>query len=252
MRLSLGQLTLLICISAWQPAEAVAAALALAGTAVIPHVQSTEMRYRREPDRSLGARVQLFLVNEGASALRITPETPVHLRGKTPDELLAAEEWAWHDFPSAWTNAPLELPPGALTVWSFNGKRAPWGAGTSADVAIAGGTNRFAIAAPAAWLSAVTFLGDATNPFPNSVIFHIANRTAAALRLEACRLWLPEDNRSWRALRPQPWTTNFLAFPSDHVIPAGDNGGARVVTGPLPLTYTALEVRLTRGGRTSP
>jgi len=219
--------------------------LELCGTTVIPHVQSTEMRYRREPDRSLGARVQLFLVNGSGSTLRITPETPVHMRGKTPDALLAAEEWAWHDFPSAWTNAPLELPPGALTVWSLNGKRALWGDGTTADIAINGGTNRFAIAATKAWLSAVTFLGEATNPFPNSVIFHIANRTAAALRLEACRLWLPVENRSWRALRPQPWTTNFLAFPTDHIIPAGDNGGARVVTGPLPLTYTALEVRLT-------
>ncbi len=227
------------------PGAAAVSPLELRGIAVIPHVQSTEMRYRREPDRSLGARVQLFLVNEGASALRITPETPVHLRGKTPDALLAAEEWAWHDFPSAWTNAPLELPPGALTVWSFNGKRSPWGAGTTADISINGGTNRFAIAAPKAWLSAVTFLGEASNPFPNSVIFHFANRTATALRLEACRLWLPADNRSWRALRPQPWTTNYLTFPTDHSIPAGDNGGARVVTGPLPLTYTALEVRLT-------
>ncbi len=244
-RLSLGQLALLTCITAWEPTEAVAAALHLAGTAVIPHVQSTELRYRREPDRSLGARVQLFLVNESSASIQINPDTPVCLRGRTPDALLAAGEWAWHDFPSAWTNAPIELPPGALTVWSFNGRQAPWGAGTTADIAINDGTNRFAIAAPTAWLSTVTFLGDATNPFPNSVIFHVANRTAAALRLEACRFWLPADNRSWRALRPQPWTTNFLAFPTDRIIAAGDNGGARVVTGPLPLTYTALEVRLT-------
>jgi len=239
-------LLLITALASWPtPGAAAEMPLELRGTAVIPHVQSTEMRYRREPDRSLGARLQLFLVNEGSVAIKITPETPVLLRGKTPDALLAADEWAWHDFPSAWTNALLELPPGALTVWSFNGKRAPWGAGTTADIAITGVTNRIAIAAPTTWLSAVTFLGDATNPYPNSLIFHLANRTAAALRLEACRLWLPADNRTWRALRPQPWTTNFLAFPTDHIIPAGDNGGARVFTGPLPLTYTALEVRLT-------
>jgi len=218
--------------------------LELRGTAVIPHIQSAEMRYRRKPDPSLGARVQLFLVNEGSTAIKITPEIPVRLRGKTPGELVAADEWAWHDFPSAWTNAPLELPPGALTVWSFNGERALWGAGRRTDVVVAGVTNLLDIVAPTVWLSAVTFLGDATNPFPNSLIFHLANRTGAPLRLDACRLWLPADNRSWRALRPQPWSTNLLAFPSDGVIPAGDNGGARVATGPLPLTYAAFEVRL--------
>ena len=46
-------------------------------------------------------------------------------------------------------------------------------------------------------------------------------------------------------MQPLPWTTNFLAFPADRLIPAGDSGGARIVTGPLPLTYAALEVRLT-------
>jgi len=239
------RLLLITALAGWlTTCEGATIPLELRGTAVIPHIQSTEMGYRREPDRSLGARVQLFLVNEGSSAIKITPETPVRLREKTPDEWVAAGEWTWHDFPSAWTNAPYELPPGELTVWSFNGKRAPWGAGTAADFAIAGVTNRLAIVAPTVWLSAVTFLGEATNSFPNSLIFHLANRTGAPLRLDACRLWLPADNRSWRALRPQPWSTNLLAFPSDGVIPAGDNGGARVATGPLPLTYAALEVRL--------
>ncbi|MCB1127315.1 MAG: hypothetical protein KDM81_12515, partial [Verrucomicrobiae bacterium] len=88
-------------------------ALKLVGVTVTPHVQSTEMRYRREPDFSLGARVQLFLMNHGDEPIRFDASTPVHVRGKTPDELLAADEWAWHDFPSAWTNEPLVLPPEA-------------------------------------------------------------------------------------------------------------------------------------------
>jgi hypothetical protein len=46
-----------------------AAALVLKGITVTPHVQSVELRYRREPDRSLGARVQLFLRNEGMERL---------------------------------------------------------------------------------------------------------------------------------------------------------------------------------------
>jgi len=72
-------------------------------------------------------------------------------------------------------------------------------------------TNRFkiAIANPQIWLSAVTFLGTETNPFPDSVIFHVVNESIQSLRLETCRLWLPGDNRSWRALLPQPWLTNL-------------------------------------------
>ena len=113
--------------------------LQLQGLSVTPHLQSKEMRYRREPDFSLGARVELFLRNPGNADLRFAPDAEIRLRGKSPDELLAADEWAWHDFPSAWTNAPLVLPPGTLTVWSFNGKRAPWGAGQARRSASAAG-----------------------------------------------------------------------------------------------------------------
>lgn len=218
--------------------------LELAGVTVTPHVQSRELKHRREPDFSLGARVELFLRNAGAQALRLAVDTPIRLRSKTPAELLAANEWTWHDFPSAWTNQPLSLPPGSLTVWSFNGKRAGWGVGTDATLAVAGAEMKFDLAAPPVWLSAVRFLGDPANPFPTSMVFHVANQTATPLRVEACRLWLPESNALWRALRPQPWFTNLNAFPVNGVISGRDRGGARVATGRLPLTYTAVEVRL--------
>ena len=85
----------------------------------------------------------------------------------------------------------MALPPGALTVWSFNGKRAPWGVGTGATLAVGGAEMKIEITEPRAWLSAVTFLGNTTNPFPDSLIFHIVNQTETPLRIEACRLWLP-------------------------------------------------------------
>lgn len=237
---------LLVC--AWCFAPPADAALRLEGVTVTPHVQSTELRYRRETDRSLGARVQLFLRNDGPGEVRLDHDTPIRLRGKTPESLLAADEWAWHDFPDAWTNAPLSLPPGALTVWSFNGKRAPWGVGTSAEVRIREEKFPLSIDAPEAWLSAVTFLGESSNAFPTSLIFHVVNQTPSSLGLEACRLWLPVDNVSWRALLPQPWQTNLERFPSDGVIPPGDSGGARLAVGGMPLTYAALEVRCSATG----
>lgn len=232
-------------------ASTCAAALSLEGVHVVPHVQSAELQYRRKADFSLGARVELYLRNDSSNALVIPASADVRLRGRTPADLLEADEWAWHDLPSAWGGEPLRLPPGALTVWSWNGKRAPWGTNTQAELTVAlpgeaeSSRRTVAINAPTAWLSAVTCLGAATNVRPDTLVFQVANGTSGPLRIEACRLWLPENNATWRALIAQPWISNRLErFPADGVIGPNDRGGARVATGPLPLTYAAIEVRL--------
>ncbi len=224
----------------------------LEGVTVTPHVQSKEMRYRREADFSLGARVQLFVRNAGEKTLTLTPDTEIHLRGQTPEQLLSNEEWSWYDFPSAWPEQPLQLQPKALTVWTWNGRRAPWGVGTEAELSIQASGEEDAssihikvpIKQPEIWLSSVTFLGEDDDPYPERLIFHIANQTEKDMRLESCRLWLPKSNDSWRLLHAKAWLREFKAFPSNRIIPAGEKGGAEVASGRLPLTYTALEVRL--------
>ncbi len=225
--------------------------LALEGVHVVPHVQSSEMRYRLKTDFSLGARVEVSLRNTSPETLVIPPTADIRARGRTPEELLTADEWAWHDLPSAWGGEPLRLPPGAITVWSWNGKRAPWGTNTQAELTVALPGLReavhlpVAISNPTVWLSAVSFLGATTKVQPDALIFHVVNQTPGPLRLEACRLWLPENSTTWRALLPQPWISNRLdRFPVDGIIPANNRGGAVVATGPLPLTYAALEGRL--------
>jgi len=229
--------------------------LRLEGVTVTPHLQSHEMRYRKKTDFSLGARTQLFIQNVSKSPLSLKPDTDIRLRSRTPEELLDADEWAWYDFPDAWKDQPLTLPPEALTVCTWNGKREEWGVGKSANMSIKlsgkdGAATQFQvpIEQPEAWLSAVTFLGEEENPFPDRLIFHVANQTKSPLRLESCRLWLPENNSTWRVLLPQKWISNLETFPKNGTIPSGDRGGAIVSTGILPLTYTALEVRL-RGSK---
>lgn len=240
--------------AAWQvglSTGVLGASLSLDGTHVVPHVQSAEMRYRKAADFSLGARVELFLRNDSAETIAIPATTEIRVRGKTPEELLKSDEWAWHDLPSAWGGEPLRLPPGTMTVWGWNGKRAAWGTNTEAALAITlpetGGPIRLPVRmdSPAVWLSAVTFLGDISHVEPDSMIFHVVNRSRGKMRLEACRLWLPERAGAWRVLRAQPWMSRRLdRFPADGEIPANDRGGARVVTGRLPLSYAAIEVRL--------
>jgi hypothetical protein len=199
----------------------------LEGLVVRPHVQSRELRWRREADFSLGARVELFLLNAGATARALAAETPLCVGGQTPEQLLADDEWAWHDFPGAWTNQPLVLPPDALSVWSFNGKRAPWGVVASATLVVGDARLPLDLAEPRVWLSAVTFLGEGGGMYPDHFIFHVVNRAAGPLQLAACRLWLPRDNASWRVLWPQPWLTNLAAFPADGIVAAGERGGGR-------------------------
>ena len=225
--------------------------LHLEGVTVTPHLQSHEMRYRKKTDFSLGARTQLFIQNVSKSPLSLKPDTDIRLRDLTSKELLDADEWAWYDFPDAWKGQPLTLPPEAITVWTWNGKREEWGVGKNTNISIKlSGKDRATtqlqvpIEQPEAWLSAVTFLGEEENPFPDRLIFHVANQTKNSLQLESCRLWLPVNNSTWRVLLPQKWNSNLEMFPKDGVIPSGDRGGAIVSTGILPLTYTALEVRI--------
>jgi len=243
---SVVTVTALILTAGWGTTEG--DVLTLQGVTVTPHVQSRDMRYRKDTDFSLGGRTQIFVQNTSLSPVFLKPDTDIRLRGRTPKALLEADEWAWYDFPDAWED-PLTLAPEALTVWTWNGKRAEWGAGSSADlrVGIAGEAAaqcQIRLAKARAGLSAVTFLSDKDTPFPDRLIFHVANQAEGALRLEACRLWLPKTNATWRVLVPQAWLSDLDSFPKDGVIPVGDRGGAVVSTGALPLTYVALEVRL--------
>ena len=226
-------------------------ALTIEGIQIIPHLQSPEMRYRKPTDFSLGARVEVFLKNQTSQSLQLKPDLDVRLRGATPKEHLQSEEWAWHSFPSAWDDGGIQLPPEAITVWSWNGKHAPWGTSTETDLTLTfpqdneSESHTVKIEKPTVWLSGITFLGEPEIPRPHGCVFHVANESSEALRILDCRLWLPESNTAWRSLSAQPWLKDSLeTFPSDGWIPPLNRGGARVATEPLPLTYCALELKL--------
>ncbi len=224
-----------------------APALEIIGLSVTPHSQSPNLRYRRASDPELGARVELFLRNDGSESLGVTPDLVSRFDGKIPSEWLALGDWAWHDTPSARTNSRFALPPGALTVWAFNSRRATWGANTRHEVEIRAqnwsGRIPFVLEAPEAWISAVTFLGTNDSVRPSRVVIHLANTTRQPLLMRACRLWLPSSPSEFLILRPHAWLTNFLSFPARGGIPAGEKGGWVAETGPLPLSYGAIEVQ---------
>jgi hypothetical protein len=255
-RMACGVATLMVGVSFAFATRADGPTINIAGVSVTPHVMADSMRYSRAPEPAVGARVQLFLCNDTASSsepLSMNGQTRVLFDGKSPADLLAAHAWAWHDTPAATPGESFALPPGALMVWTFNGRVVPFGPGSR--VRIEAGpestpwlSTEVSLDKPALWLSAVTFLGPDAAIQPDTMVVHIANASDSSMEIRSCRLWLPQDPKSPRVLLPQPPLQRLQAFNGHVGIPAGDHGGFSVKTGPLPLTYAAVEVILGRTG----
>jgi hypothetical protein len=228
-------------------AQLAQAELELAGVTVTPHVMAEGMHFRNEPEPAEGARVQLFLRNASSNAIGVDADSPLLFDGQTPSTLLENRRWAWHDMPAV--SGPVSLPPDAMTVWTFNGRKLPFGPEGTVPLAFGPDdaswlTTELAIEAPDCWLSAVTFLGPEESLHPNAIVVHIANERGDAVTFESCRLWIPPDPKQPRVLLPTETLTGLQPFNGHETIPAGDRGGFVVHTEPLPLTYCVFEVTL--------
>jgi len=96
----------------------------------------------------------------------------------------------------------------------------------------------------------VTFLGEGDSVQPVRIMVHVANESGNSVTPRACRLWLPAGPSVYRVLHPQDWRRNLQRFPADAGIESGGKGGFVVETGPLPLTYCAVEVETSiQGGK---
>jgi hypothetical protein len=194
--------------------------------------------------------VELFLVHDGESALKIGSGLPVRFDGLAPAELLTQGQWAWHDTPVARSRSEVQLPPGAMTVWAFNSRSQKWGAGTIHTLEVADGKKiTLALSAPRVLLSAVTFLGDGDATSPNRLVVHVANESDEPVSLRACRLWLPDSPAGYRAVRPRDWRKELECFPTSGVVPGHGKGGFTLRSGSLPLTYAVVEVWAETPGR---
>lgn len=226
--------------------------LALRGISVTPHMLVPSMRYARAPEPATGALVQLFLHNDTSpqhGPLVLDEGTAILFENNSPAELLQKKLWAWHDTPAAIPGESL-LPPGTLTVWSFNGRSLPFGPGGRVRMKVGPET------APGC-------RNPSTSPPRNveAVCHHISGcghrnstRHYGGPRCQRFRLpvnilswlWLPPDPKSPRILAAQAPLSSLEGFNGHLSIPSLDRGGFTVKTGPLPLTYAAVEVALGR------
>lgn len=203
------------------------AASELAGLNIIPHRIEPVMKYRRPHDEHLGSRVQMFLRG---------PVTPGTFAGKTPAELLASGDWAWHDLQTV-----VSVPEEALTVWNWNGRTTRWGVDQSFELAAEGlPAQTLTLTCQKQWISSVTFHAD-QGVVPTRMTVYVANDSDSEIQLRSLRLWLPQDGGPWQALFPQDIHRCHVS------IPAGEKGFVQISTGPLPLTYAAIEMDTTGG-----
>ena len=219
--------------------------LEVVGVTVTPHVAARSLRYATPRGRVDGALVRLFIRNRGATSIHANEAT---IDGRFPLKQVLSGAWTWHDTPDVWPDVQRDLPPGALTVWTFDASHArdvPRGEGSIAVVdwtRDAPYTASFRVPKEDAWLSSVTFLGPDDGPYPDHVVLHVRNAANTPLRIEEARLWLPPDLKRYRVFLLQPPVRGLRKYPADGVIPAGDEGCAVMDTGRLPLTYCVLEV----------
>jgi hypothetical protein len=229
-----------LCLADWLPArqptaadgeEPSTASGGLIGLSVVPHQQLSTLRYRRPPEPVLAAHVQLML--RGVSQ-------PPTFNGKSPDELLAGNEWAWHDL----VDLPPHIPSSALVVWQFNGRTADWGVDRQFTLQAEDlPATQVRIDAPEQTISAITFLADANQVQPNRMLAYVENRSDHPLQIEGCRIWLPDaaTDHHHRILWPQPIQPVHLT------VEGADKGCVDLRFEPLPLTYAAVELLTDQG-----
>ncbi|MEC7599589.1 MAG: hypothetical protein VX936_14485 [Planctomycetota bacterium] len=237
----------LVCLLALGLGSRSGQAQEMVGLTVTPHLFSSEMRWRRPPEQTLSARVEMFLQNQGEESLILTDE--LRFDGKTPEELLQEGMWAWHDMPGRWPDKRLELKTGELTVLAWNGRSEAWGATTghqwdSGD----GKTHDFVLSSPSIWISGVRFLGSVSNDSakdslsPNRVLIHVDNRGSQTFSLKDVQIWLPPEGSGTRRFVETEVTRHMTMLPEEGVLGANETAIIHVECEPLPLGYAVIQV----------
>jgi len=253
-RIGLVLLTTTSLLPADEPEAKKPLPLEIAGVTVTPHVNAASLRFRRDNSNSAaGARVQLFVRNTAPTTADPTEAWHSHVvtfEGQEAPRRVFNGDWSWQDTPAVWEDEETTTPPGALVVWSFNTATAEWGPGRKFTVGVTDWLRAqkaeypVSLETPQAWISAATFLSRSNTINPDLLWFHVVNESGLPVQMVGARLYLPANPSPGRVLYPQPPLTNLTFYPIGGTISPGDKGCARAVTGPLPLTHAALEVRL--------
>lgn len=169
--------------------------VSIAGVHVVPHRQSEQLKWRRPASFDLGARVELFLRNDGPDDCEFPTADTWRFDGNPAAALVDQEQWAWHDSPEVWTELPTLWPTNTIAVISWNGCGGDWGPGTQHRLAWQStsetGGESFELPQPAVWLSTLS-LGASADPLAvDGMVGFVKWNHGQAWRVQTLHVWLP-------------------------------------------------------------
>lgn len=223
--------------------NAAAGEWSVVGIDVVPHLLSTELRWRRPPDPRPGMLVRVFVESEGRPAA-------LAIDGRTPAEHVAAGEWTWHDLPDGDARDGGRR----LHVWTFNAVGEAWTPGRRIEIATPadapGGSPRTRVVTlerSALELSRVSFQDADGDGLADTCCAHVVNVGDEPLAVDGLRVWVPADPSDGIAgLVAGAFVERPRCLPDDGALPPGQRGVVEADLGNLPRARGVIEVRARR------
>ncbi len=231
--------------------------LKVVGVTVSPHEHPRGIEFVSQADQPPGGRVQIFVRN-AAHPDSNKPEDTVNINvlqinGNEPKRHVFNKVWAWEDTPADWPEGDTSLPPGALSVFSFNSLSPQWVAPESSFTMeftdwINARKNSLDVKLPRteARISSLCFLsGDRNSLRPDSLVFYLENLSRKNWKVSSVHIYQPYLKSSFRLLREIAKLERISTYPASGVLQPGQKMAA-IVSPPshLKLTTAVIEVSL--------
>ena len=238
--------------------------LEVVGVTVSPHEHPQGIQFAAETAQPPAGRVQIFLRNKAPHNSE-RPEDTVHINvlrinGNEPKRYVFNKVWAWEDSPDDWPEGDTSLPPGALSVFSFNSLSPQWvEPGSSFEVEFTDWLNarknvlELTLPQPQARISSLCFLSSGTDPLrPDSLVFYLENLSQKNWKLSSVRIYQPYLKSSFRLLREIATLERISTYPASGVLQPGQKLAAIVIPpSHLKLTTAVIEVCLENPAKSS-
>ena len=215
---------------------------------VTPHQYSDVMRYRTPPDPELGALVRIYIASTDDACTALQPE--LTFNNKRPDELLASGDWMWYEMPEnlGTDDAPFQIGPGELAVFTFNAATSNWGIGNQFQLGIldkmTGTHTELTLPIrmnPIRIHQIVCLASEASAIIPDKMVVHLSNSGEQELTLREMKIYpdLPGSTYRQAVIRTRP--DNQVIAENSHMIVIADTGSLPLTHGMTALTFENVD-----------
>ncbi|MBO4714664.1 MAG: hypothetical protein J5672_01030 [Verrucomicrobia bacterium] len=239
--------------------------LEVVGITVTPHQKLEGIEFDYEDEPQVGGRVQLFIRNTAPADSKKAEDTVnVHVLrfdNNEPKRNVFNKAWSWEDTPAEWPENDTSIPPGALTVFSFNSMYPKWIEPDNTFQLeftdwINSRKNSLTVTIPQQQvrLSSICFLSTGVDPLrPDSLVFYLENLSQKNWKISSVRIYQPYLSSSFRMLKEiaslsasgDKETRQVSTFPFNGILQPGQKIAAIAKTpNHLKLTTAVVEIAL--------